>query len=329
MRAKGLIITLGLWALSVSCQEIIDDADRYAIGFGPTVTKSIVNSVAEMSYDGSAFEVTAAYSDGPSFIPGNATNFMDRRAVSYSDGVWSYSPTEYWLPNSTYRFRAIWPAHVVSNISDNLNDNISFVYSTPDHQVDQADLMISNLKEVSTPSPVSTMSPVNLTFSHLLCNCRLRIKVSDDANAQGDVFQLTGITIAGVKKDGAYTNGTWSVNPEPSMNFYVSYPNDAFDGTLTNSDYIYVNSYGLMLIPQSLAEGNVRVTVLYNVTHNGVKSPKSVTITVPAPSNGGMWQAGNIYTYSLEMEEDYQIRFGAPEVEPWGQEQLGGTVIIR
>lgn len=275
-----------------------------------------------MLYAGSTFDVYAAYSTGSSFDASNSTPLMDERPVTYGTSAWTYTPTEYWLPGDTFAFRAIWPANQVHDISEPLSDEVSFTFTTASTQASQVDLLMSDIHTVTTPSPITSMAPVNLRFSHLLCNVRLLVKV--DNLAGDDVFKVTGIQVSGMKDKGTYANGGWDVSSGLSLSCGTTYPGGV---TLTKSDYTPISGKGLLLIPQ-VVNGNVKITLNYTVTHNGTTSAKSPTIVVPSPARG-RWDAGKIYNYKLDMMEDYQIKFRAPEVEPWGQEQLGGTIIIK
>lgn len=322
MDTKTLTYVALACAMTVSCQEKGFETSRRQIGFAVNTTKSIIESTTDMEHAGSTFEVNAAYSAGSTFNPAASTPLMEKRHVVYNDGAWAYSPAEYWMGGNSYAFRAIYPANAVEDLTDNLKDDVSFTFTTAWTQASQVDLMMSDIKTVSTPAKITTMPAVNLRFSHLLCNLRLLVRVAEDSS---DEFLITGIQVTGMKDKGTYTNGTWDLSEGMPMVCATNYPEEA--GQVGKTDWLSVSGYGLLIIPQEI-NGNVKVTLNYTVKHNGVVSAKSPTITVPAPASG-RWDAGKVYKYHLELNEDYEIRFKAPEVEPWGQEQLGGTIIIK
>ena len=43
----------------------------------------------------------------------------------------------------------------------------------------------------------------------------------------------------------------------------------------------------------------------------------------------GRWEAGKKINYTGVIEVDNNIEFATPTVEPWGTEQVGGTIIIQ
>ena len=79
---------------------------------------------------------------------------------------------------------------------------------------------------------------------------------------------------------------------------------------------------------QKLAADQVYLIVEYTYTHG--TSTSSNTLATPLPVDiVSEWAAGNAVTYSAEISMEQDIKIDTPKVEPWGTEQVGGTIIIR
>jgi len=308
------VFTLVLAVMAAGCTSLETQTGSFPIQFsGLVITK------AESVFDeGQKFQLVGGRCDGGSYSEANSSTVFDGVAVSRTASGWSYSPIKYWEPSSVYRFRAVYPYHEAL-VTDNLVDDITIAdFEVNSVQAAQEDLLLSNLVERTTSSPISTQAAVKLTFSHLLSKINVKIALRDANDT--DEFRLTKVTLFGMKNKGTYHNGTWDVSAGSNLECGRAFSND----NITAEGVWIWGTEGLLLIPETL--GNIRLVLDYSITHDGATSAKSVSFTIPSDPQ---WQAGYEYSYTVSMSESYAITFSAPTVEPWGVDQAAGTIIIN
>lgn len=317
-------------ALCLSCRKNPQGGEDNSIRLAVDDRKSLITDVSQMRVDGSTFMLNAKFSQGSTFNPATAETLFKNQEVEYSAGYWTYSPTQFWAKNRTYRFRALWPeTALVTGFSDDLAGNVTLTYTTPSKIDEQIDLMLSSLTARTTTSDVSTPQPtVNLQFSHLLSNINVKLKKITPEGGEDpdpDAFEITSAQMIGMKNKGTYTSGAWDVSAGTVLTCSYTHATNtllADDGSPTKA----FGADGLLLIPQTWAEGDVNLVLNYKVTHNGLTKTKSATIHLPVSP---AWEAGKYYNYILTLSESYDIIFSTPGVESWGSSLSSGTVIIQ
>lgn len=126
-----------------------------------------------------------------------------------------------------------------------------------------------------------------------------------------------------MKKKGAYKFASgWSVYDETGA---VSLTD--IDVALPDNE-VPVTIGGILAVPQIISADQVYLLVEYTYTHGSNTSTKILSSPLPVDAVPE-WTAGNSLTYSAVLSVEQDIRFDTPEVEPWGSEQVGGTIIIR
>lgn len=328
MKAKIWTYILALSVLAVSCKDKVGDPAELTIGFGVEQTKTFIGSAAALCYDGSSFEMNAAYSSGSSFNAGSATTLMDRRTVSYDAdrSDWFYRPAEFWLQGECYHFRAIYPAETVENLTETLVGNgLSFDYTVPSDPAVQSDILVSQLAEVVTPAPMeSPIPPVGLSFSHILSNVRILTKKADAVEDEVEI-EITRLELSGMKDSGSYTHGapgSWDTSAGNILT--CSAPAGA---VLAKGTWTSLFGDGLLLIPQALADEALMLTMDYTITRGGDVNDIHCKLGLPAPP-GGEWLPGNTYNYKLDMKEDNEtiiIIFEEVIVSDWADDDEEGT----
>ena len=324
--------------LSVSCGEKIDtDASQHAIGFTTLSTKA-----GQLDMPAGTFTVAGKYSAGSTFNAASAMNVFDsalQNVQTDGTGACTYSPVKYWKSSSTYRFRAVSPmAPDQVNYSDDLNGNAVITNFTVNASADsQKDLLLSDMVERQTTSPIGTPVPVEMVFRHLLCKVYVQIIENANeplANPGSDEFNVTGVSLTGMPDKGTYTGtstaGSWNTSSAGALACVNNTPHIApenYDDTDSDATKANIWANGLLLIPQTVNSANaVNLVLSYQFRHvGGDWSNKSVSIPVPDIT----WEAGKVYTYQLAMSEESYIQFGSIIVDEWGSTQASGSVIIK
>ncbi len=324
--------------LAVSCEERIDaDASQHAIGFTTLSTKA-----DPLNMPAGTFTVAGKYSAGSTYSAASAVNVFGsalQNVQTDGTGTCSYSPVKYWKSSSSYRFRAVSPiAPDQVSYSDDLSGNAvisNFMVNASANS--QKDLLLSDMVERQTSSPIGTPAPVEMVFRHLLC--KVYVQIIENANEPlsnpgSDEFNVTGVSLSGMPDRGTYTgtstSGSWDISSAGTLACVNNTPHIApenYDDTDSDATKANIWENGLLLIPQTVNSSNaVNLVLSYQFRHAGDDwSNKSVSIPIPDIT----WEAGKVYTYQLAMSEESYIQFGGIIVDEWGSTQASGSVIIK
>lgn len=153
-------------------------------------------------------------------------------------------------------------------------------------------------------------------FRHRLSNIIFKVQTADDY--AGKTFILESITLNNVAKTANYTqaagepaNDVWAHGTTTNILF----SNDASSFSKTNVlTPVAEQSY---YIPDTFAEDNETVTIVYNVTTNNGSgtSTEKVTVTKSLKEIFGSWDKGNKYTCTITVSLN-EILWD-PAVEEW------------
>lgn len=312
MRIKlcGLIACAAMLAAGVvSCQQHDDipQGVKYPILFDSPDTRA----VADLDDLKEGFKVYA-------YVQGNAgsTSFAKDVVYNADNSVWAFESPEYWIPYTTYSFKAFYPATLTAGTLkvDNSSNALNFTISNFDVVNHQVDVMVASATAKVESGPVPTSGDVNgnrvnLEFKHLLACIDIKIKSA-----------INGVTISKITIQDAETNGTYSSATE-------EWDSDAYGNIEANSnvklevgkDYVAVTHDGILVIPAS-AEGKILIIE----TQNG-GTTKSYSVEFP---DDNKWEKGKKYTYTVEIKQD-NIVFNEPDVDEWDSENATGSVIIK
>ena len=297
----ALMLVLGLH----SCQktETVDGGERYPILFGSAETRAAAG-LDNLKEDG--FKVYA-------FIQGNAGSSSFEKKVTYtaSQNVWGYEPLEYWIPSTTYYFKAFYPAAPTAGtlIVDNTTKEQNFTI-TGFNISEQEDVLMASAKRVVNAAAIPTIdgeetqSVVNLNFQHLLACIEIEIVSNIDVTIQ----EITFGNLANLYQ---CNDGTW-VKGSGNMTDYTIKPNKV----LTSSPTPVEVTGGILVIPAMT--GSETVTI---------KTSSKTYENIPLAQNIE-WQAGNKYTYRAEIKQS-DIIFNKPKSKVWDSESATGSVIIK
>lgn len=334
----GFFLAGALSLASCSTEELIDkDQTDIPIKFGEVKTRAEVTAAtdvldfsvfAEMNYLVETENGTDESSDFISLLD----NEKVYRATSGDD--FTYTNTRYWVKDRTFNFFGVYPymATGIERADDLTNEGSTTEYAgyTVDFTIPttaDTDLMIAHKTE-RTLENESYPEYVSMEFQHLLSKISFNIK-QDNAKNPNDVFNVTKLTITGIKKSGTYSTSikadytdNWSLNNEALI------INKSFEPAITintsGKNVLGDNEEGFLLLPQNTE--NIQVTVEYTFKQNGQATPVAKEAT--GKLSGANWEVGKHYNYNIVLSVDNYIYISTPTVESWGTAQSIGTIIF-
>ena len=291
----GCILGAVMFASALqSCQTQVEipDGAVYPILFGSTETRAVAD-LDDLKTNG--FKVYA-------YFTGSIGSSSFANNVKYAEGldVWSFETPEYWIPNTNYLFKAVYPGRIGNVDVDNDSSELTFTISDLDIS-EQQDVMVAtataSVAENAT-APASG-SVVNLTFHHLLSNVVIAIK----AEVNVTIKEVT-LKYVPIKCD--YTGNNWL--PSAQGNISQGELNESLSPAANPAEF------GFLVFPQ---------------TANGVElfirtSDKNYEIPIPNIT----WAAGKKYTYTLTIKQN-DILFDEPTIKEWDEESATGSVVIK
>ncbi len=173
----------------------VGDVSRASTTDASTITKSPFAVFGDMHpEDGSLLTVT-----------------HDGTLVSYTDGAWSYSGTQYWFPKHEHSFVAVHPASVITGPGTYQynNSQLSFTYNYPSDFRQAADILLATHRRWYDLNSSYKAFPVFFRFHHLLSRIRFQVTVKDSGVEQCYLV-ITGITFKDIT-----TSATYTVSPAP------------------------------------------------------------------------------------------------------------------
>lgn len=302
------------------------------IRFGEAVTRAGLDDIKNGGFGVWAFFSNTEVQNYP---------LMTNRHVTFEDGDWFYSPTEYWLNDTKYSFIALYPyAEEPTNVEVDENSGVMklSVAETPS----ETDWLIATN---NTDTSESYDPTVSLQFQHALTNVGFKIW-RDGGVHQNDKIRVNKVTLSNVRKVGTasissasttweYTNDRLTVEVDNSANL----TNDTNIGAVTvDPDSGEINTHGntaydpfgqMMLLPQTISAGVVTLNIEYELQLNNADkdswTPKEAEKEIPAIT----WESGRKYIYNVVLSDATYITIIQTTVDEWGTPQVGGTVIIK
>ena len=293
--------------------------ELYPIRFEEVKTKTLMTD-----FNLTAFRVWGETSPGAADVfDGVEVTGMDPDEYGRMDN-WVYEGDKYWLSEKTYDFYAVSPKTMSLIYS---SGDYTFDYTMPDNistdlEYDNGHIDVIAAHHTRRTGAMSQTPPdVSLEFEHKLA--RVNIKLIKAAMNNSHNMKVKNVYLWGMKKSGAYKFASgWSAYDETGS---VSLTD--IDVALPDNE-VPVTIGGILAVPQIISADQVYLLVEYTYTHGSNTSTKILSSPLPVDAVPE-WTAGNSLTYSAVLSVEQDIRFDTPEVEPWGSEQVGGTIIIR
>lgn len=309
MRIKlcGLVIWAAMLAAGlVSCQQEDDlpKGVRYPIVFSNADTRAVAD--ADNLKEG--FKVYA-------FVKGNVGSTSFAKNVEYTtQNVWAFTSPEYWIPNTTYSFKAFYPKELTAGTLEVQNNSSAQYYTISNFDVvnHQEDILVASATATVESGSVPTSGDVNgskvtLKFQHILALVDIKMKSAISG------LTIETVTIGNADNEGAYSSSTGKWTDTKSGDIEV----DSGKALTVGDDFVPVVGDGILVIPAS-SPGKKYLSV---TASNGK------TYKVDFPSDI-VWEKGKKYSYTLEIKQS-NIVFNEPKVDEWDSENATGSVIIK
>lgn len=296
----GCILGAVMFASALqSCQTQVEipDGAVYPILFGSTETRAVAD-LDDLKTNG--FKVYAYFQGNVGGSASFANNV--KHAVVEGLDVWSFETPEYWIPNTNYWFKAVYPGNAA--VVDNNNNDQTLTIADYDIQ-SQTDVMVAtataSVAENAT-APTSG-SVVNLTFEHLLANVVIAIK------SEISGVTINNITLSNIADHGKYDGEDWNSSNTGEVTITSGVD------LVQNADHVDVTNGGIMVIPGNA--GGLLTIEASNKTYKDIKIPSGTT-----------WEKGKRYTYTAVIKHE-NIVFNEPTADKWDSESATGSVIIK
>lgn len=311
----SLLLLILLSACTKTVVDVPPQEDTYPIVFDEIETRTLTTDMTFMD-----FRVWGETAPGAADVFDGVT--VTR--ISQDGAGWTYDDPRYWVVNQVYDFYAVSPASVVMSYA---SDDYGFDYTMPDNiapdlATDAGHVDIVTAHEKRQTGEISQEPPtVNLTFGHTLA--KINIKISKAVLNNSHTMRVKNVYLWGMKTSGTYRFASgWTcseaVGAASLTDIDMELPDNAVPVTIG----------GILAVPQTLSADQVYLLVEYTYSHGSNASSKILSTALPTAAVSE-WTSGTEVTYSAVLAVEQDIRIDTPEVEPWGTEQVGGTIIIR
>lgn len=337
---KRLLLILSLVAFAACSSETLDSADKRkeesVIHFGNLDTREVISDANPISQFGVFAEMNMGEESN------EYVKLLENERVYEENGEWTYDNKRYWIDNRTFHFFAVYPYFNPSKVqpANLVQSGITYSgyqinFETPstadqDLLVDMTTVRIlgdndnaqnENGEELETSYPT-----VNFDFAHILS--KINLKVAKHAENSGNTIKITSLTINGMRSSGSYCVSrsssyiaNWS-NLTGAMRYSATFEDQEIEVEGTE-----LLDKGLLLIPQSIAVEQIAITISYDYydVNGSVNDSFTATTYIPA----GSWVADTEYVYTMTLNAvDNNIYFSAPQISPWGEREVGGSIVI-
>lgn len=337
---KNVYLVMAAVVAMASCtkNEVVETSSPNEISFGTFIGKQTKASVIEKETL-SEFVVDAYFTGIDNWddrTEGDFSTFMNETKITRNpyDGACTYDGTKYW-PNKvdgvnlgkvsffTYAHSAPTMAEYIPSISKTdatADADFKINYTMPLLAARQVDLiadMKTNQTKISNETKEGT---VKFTFKHLLSKIIVSAQAADDYD--GATITVTDLRIGykGIASTGVYTmNNTdpkWDVPGTPIIGSSGSILTKVEADKTLNTTVREINDAGLypMLIPQTLADSALTITLVYTV-----KDSDNLVITNTETVNikGITLEASKQYNFLLSVSLN-AVEFEVTDVSLWG-----------
>ena len=196
---KIFLCALAAAALTTACNkaEVIDVVGTPAIQFENAFVNNATRAAVDPSYN-NANMFSQFYVWG--YMDNAAGIVFNQEPVSKTGSDWTYSNTQYWLPNHNYTFEAVtatdYAAATVKVSNPGEVDVVSVDFVNEDGT---NDLLYSTATATTTGvNDLSTMGKVGLTFNHLLS--KVKFTFTNDFDNENTTIVVTDIAMTAPKQ---------------------------------------------------------------------------------------------------------------------------------
>lgn len=314
MKHISMKIKFGLAAalLASACTNELSESptdDARAIAFAPLAeTRAAVDGTELPS--NSSFKVWGGYDN-------NVNNVFNGVTVTESNGSWSYSGTQYWLPGKEYNFWGVYPANLQGVTISSVGSSAGNIEVKSFDCSATGDAAIDLMTATSDPNLSGDVAPiVEMKFSHELSRLKFTVKAEDGVTATVTNAKLYGVIYkADFAKSGQ--NTTWA-NPETYDETKTQFKSETPQPLPI--DNIFSD---ILIIPDDNLDGVIfELTYYFNKNSQSQTTKKIMVKTNSTPS----WEKGKNYSYTVTIGPT-SIQF-QPVVTPWNH-STGGIITVE
>ena len=332
MKRSFLYVCAGALALAACTNdEVIAPVENsgIAIGFGtvtgPAASRVGVTDVNTLKMNNYGFSVSA-YLHGATAWTGTvntAPDFMNNEKVIWNandPGKWEYAPLKYWpgkVNGSDYGYVTFFGIGGAENSKLDIaytSNKLTCEYTNSKGVDAQRDLVANVQKDQRWANSSTT---VKFNFKHILSRIGFAAKMNQANYPDVTEVKVTDLivdyTADKIKEKGVYnfemdgsntTGGSWT--DVSSITYLSENSTKLNDGdvtlSITNTDATTLNgtSKYLMLIPQSIASGDLVANLTYKIkTKKGTGSEEEVTYTIKALLPATNFLLGKAYNFTF------------------------------
>lgn len=306
---KKILISMATLSLvAVSCTKVTEESAQNSIGFESSFVHNNVHtaSVSEITTENLAtFYVFGGYED--------MTHVFNGTEVSKQSGIWSYSPTRFWVNGKNYHFAAYSPK--IENGGtvepDNSNHRLTFtdfIAST----TQQIDLIYATANHTAT---ASANEKIRFNFNHLLSMIKFTFKSGFGNDIKVTVSNLKAY---GMGSKSTFSNGNWSDPTEDLAEGTAFNEISVPEAVNTSAGEKMANSGNFVVLPQT-----TDINISFHVSITDITGAEIASKDMTATVRGATWEMGKRYNYVAtitgESVDLQAIEFGEPIVEEWGE----------
>ena len=315
---KTLFAALALaFVASCSNEEVVEMAQKEAIGFDNAFVNNSTRSVNDPSYSSTTdegkgmFEKFQVYG----FVEGAAL-WTDGETVT-GPSTWTYTNTQYWINGADYTFHAVAPETGWTKTDATAEGGVSLSFTNNG----ESDVLYAYATAEGKPNGQN--APVELTFRHILSKVKFSFKNEYDVeNATIKVSDIH-ITNAYATGDATLNNSTTSWdNQEGTLNL------DFGDVTQATATQDVADAYGVgtldsynecLLIPSEAREYEVTFTVQLLISNTPIATynhKANVSLALVAANSYNITAKINTSNIDPNNEQD-PIEFTVTEITGW------------
>ena len=317
-------------AILSGCNEVETEENNTPICFGEASTRAEVKDASEIK----EFKVYAEVNLGSdSATDGSNLQWIpllegERVYRSSADAPFTYDNTRYWVNDRTFYFFGFYPETTVITRTSEESESGTILRYTGSVQVPYAadsDFMTALTIQGEIPEGEEFPEGVPMQFKHYFAN--IGFEATKDANN-------ARITITSIGFSGISRTANLSIVCQPGSSYTEELVHVAEQRTVLRRNLSYdignktplLKDNGLLVVPQSIAEGQVMLNISYEYQQDG-QEVEYFTFSKAIPAVE--WKANQRYVYTLTLSVDKNIYISTPTVEEWGSPQSGGIIIIK
>ena len=330
---KTLFAALALVSMaSCSNEEVLEVAQKEAIGFDNAFINNSTRSVNDYSYSSTADEGKGMISDfhvfafveGAAIFDNDVTDYVDGTVVNQTikndklESIWKYDGTQYWIAGANYDFSAVAPSTGWTT-TEATKDGVKLSFSNNG----KSDILYA---KASQQGKISGNEMVAFTFRHILS--KVKFSFENAYNATNAKIKVKDIKITNAYTKGNATlnaNTVWAAEGEQTLSFGMATDNEATtEKENAEIAYAYQATYEsqeeLLLIPCSDNKAyNVEFKVVLLVGETEVKEYTHKSTVNFAPAAGCSYDIKAIINAENIDPENKQepIEFTVNKINGW------------